>query len=144
MPFVLARFVRATTRLPDPSLRNNPDLKYPPVINRPLDVDEGERIQVARFELRGYTDREELGISREELEALLAQKQSERPDGFTVGHLQEVAVEVTRYYRSKGLILAQAFVPVQTVSDGVVEIEVMEGRLGEVLTEGTEFLPANC
>ena len=60
---------------------------------------------------------------------------AERPEGFTVGRLQEVADDVTRYYRDKGLILAQAFVPVQTVDEGIVHIQIMEGVLGRVVTE---------
>jgi hemolysin activation/secretion protein len=127
----------------DPVARPTPPaaatFEVPPVINRPLDVDEGERIEVAAFALKGFTDRPELGINRADVEALLEESRLARPDGFTVGHLQEVAVAVTRYYREKGLILAQAFVPVQTVDDGQVDIEIMEGRLGQVLTEGNEY-----
>jgi len=113
--------------------------QVPPAVERPLDVDEGERIQVARFELQGFVERDALGIDRAEIEALLAEQRAARPEGFTVGHLQEVARALTQYYRSKGLILAQAFVPVQTVEDGAVTIEVMEGRLGDVVAEGNEY-----
>ena len=50
--------------------------------------------------------------------------------------MQEVADQVTIYYREKGLILAQAVVPIQTVDEGMVIIEVFEGRLGRVMVEG--------
>ena len=62
-----------------------------------------------------------------------------RPDGFTVGRLQEVADQITAYYREHSLILAQAFVPVQAIEDGVVKIQVMEGLLGRVVIEGNEM-----
>ena len=46
------------------------------------------------------------------------------------------------YYREHGLILAQAFVPVQEVDDGEVTIQVLEGLLGRVVTEGNELYQA--
>ncbi len=113
-------------------------ITVPPVADRPLDIDEGDRIVVTRFELVGAEDRPEFGVSVEEIQALLEQKRGERADGFTVGRLTDVSSEVTRYYRAKGLILAQAFIPVQDVQDGVVKVQVLEGRLGRVLVEGNK------
>lgn len=109
--------------------------EIPPVIDRPLEVDEGPRIVVERFELRNAVDRSQLGIRIAELDALLEGIRLERPEGFTVGQLEQVAEEVTRYYRTRELILAQVVLPVQTVRDGVVTLEVLEGLLGRVLVE---------
>ncbi len=47
--------------------------------------------------------------------------------------LEKLAQEITQLYRDRGYFLAQAVVPVQTVRDGVVEISIIEGRLGRVL-----------
>ena len=52
--------------------------------------------------------------------------------------MQEIAAAVTQYYRSAGFVLAQAFIPAQEVVDGIVVIEVLEGNLGNVLTEGNK------
>ena len=46
--------------------------------------------------------------------------------------LEKLAASVTARYRERGFFLAQAIVPVQTVQGGVVEISVIEGRLGKV------------
>lgn len=62
----------------------------------------------------------------------------ERNQGLTIGQLQLVADEVTRYYRDKGFFLARAVIPAQEVVDGVVVIRVLEGRLGDVRAEGNE------
>ncbi len=113
-------------------------MEIPPVVDRPLDIDEGEKLRVSAFRLKGVVDQPAYGISRAEIQAVLDSKLAAHPQGFSVGRLQEVADGVTRYYRNKGLILAQAFVPVQTVENGVVTIEVLEGRLGRVLAEGNE------
>ncbi len=116
--------------------------EVPPVVDRPLDIDDGEKIAVSRFVMTGVTDRPEFDIVASEVQALADARLGERADGFTVGRLQEVADEVTRYYREHGLILAQAFVPVQAVENGEVKIQVMEGLLGRVVTEGNEVYQA--
>lgn len=114
----------------------------PPVVDRPLDIDEGERIAVNRFLVEGAQDRPEHDITIAAVQALVDERLAARPDGFTVGRLQEVADELTKYYRDHGLILAQAFIPVQSVEDGAVRIQVMEGLLGRVVTEGNDMYAA--
>ncbi len=112
-------------------------LDVPPVIDRPFEIDEGPKVAVSRFNLPEAVDMPDYGISLTELQSLLQEQINAKPEGFTVGQLQEVADEVTLYYRGKGLILAQAVVPVQTVEGGEVTIQVFPGRLGRVLAEGS-------
>ena len=112
--------------------------KVPKVVERPLDIDAGPKVQVTKFNLVGVVDRPAQKISISDVQELVDQKLAARPEGFTVGRLQEVATSVTQYYRKHGLILAQAFVPVQEVKDGVVNIRVMEGKLGRVVFEGNK------
>ncbi|MDM0044910.1 ShlB/FhaC/HecB family hemolysin secretion/activation protein [Variovorax dokdonensis] len=50
----------------------------------------------------------------------------------TLTDLQTMAGAITQIYRDRGYFLAQALVPVQKVEGGVVEISVIEGRLGQV------------
>jgi len=50
----------------------------------------------------------------------------------TLADLEALAQAITALYRERGYFLAQAVVPVQTVRDGVVEISIIEGRLGKV------------
>lgn len=120
-----------------------PLFEVPPVADRPLEIDEGEKIAVSKFVVDGAQDRPEFDIELSDVQGILDQALAARADGFTVGRLQEVADEVTKYYREHGLILAQAFVPVQTVEDGAVRIQVMEGLLGRVVTEGNELYNAD-
>ncbi|OOG55620.1 hypothetical protein B0E48_13395 [Rhodanobacter sp. C03] len=53
----------------------------------------------------------------------------------TLADLDELAKRVTMLYHKAGFIFATALVPVQEVKDGVVEISVIEGRLGEMKVE---------
>jgi hemolysin activation/secretion protein len=116
--------------------------EVPAVVDRPLEIDDGEKIVVSRFVVEGAADRPEFEIAAADVQAIVDAKIGGRPDGFTVGRLQEVADEVTTYYREHGLILAQAFVPVQAVEEGAVKIQVLEGLLGRVVTEGNEMYDA--
>ena len=113
--------------------------QVPALVERPLEIDDGETVEVTRFVLEGVIDRPDHDIAVAEVQALVDAKLVERPAGFTVGRLQEVADSVTRYYRDRGLILAQAFVPVQSVEGGEVKVQVMEGLLGNVVTEGNKM-----
>ena len=50
----------------------------------------------------------------------------------TLGDLEALAQAITAQYRARGYFLATAIVPVQAVRDGIVEISIIEGRLGKV------------
>lgn len=114
-------------------------MEVPPVIERPFEVDQGPKVKVENFRLVAARDLPRYGVSLDEIQALLQKQIEQRPEGFTIGQLQEAADVVTRYYREKGLILAQAVVPVQTVAGGTVDIHVYEGKLDRILTEGNEI-----
>lgn len=51
---------------------------------------------------------------------------------LTIEELNGAADQVRRHYRDKGWFLAQAYVPAQTATDGVVDIAVLEGRIGKL------------
>ena len=111
-------------------------MEIPAVIDRPFEIDEGPTIVVQQFRLLDAKDLPKYDVSLLELQDVLEKFKQTRPEGFTIGQMQEAADEVTRYYREKGLILAQAVVPVQVVQSGIVDIQVFEGRLGRVVAEG--------
>ena len=104
-------------------------LDVPAVIDRPFDVDEGDAVVVREFRLLDAEDLPEHDISVDEVNALLEEQKALRPEGFTIGQLQGVAEAVTDHYRQRGLILAQAVVPVQTVIGGIVDIQIYVGKL---------------
>ncbi len=165
-------------------------LEIPKVIDRPLGADEGERVKVTEFTLKGVQTLEEYGIREEDIAFIaeanrvrrqrldeedtggfttdevdgiaefirrLVEEPTQRPTsselwklvfklrnsewsrGLTIGQIQEIADEITRYYRQHGLILATAFIPAQDVTEGKVVIEVLEGRLGDARTESNSM-----
>lgn len=58
--------------------------------------------------------------------------------GLTYADLEEIAAELTRYYRQQGLFLAQVQIPAQEVKDGIVTLTVQEGILGQVEVHDNE------
>ena len=111
-----------------------------------VDVDdngftEAERKRISDV-VRGLVDAEDAEAHMAELDELvkgLREQRFRRLAGMTIGQIQEVAAAVTQRYRSAGFILAQAIIPAQEVDDGVVIVEVIEGKLGAVVFQGNEM-----
>ncbi len=104
-----------------------------------------EKFAVRRIVLVGAN--EHPGIDLAELNRLVERMRrasvGDEPVGLverflSLQRLGEIAGVVTRYYRDRGLILAQAFVPAQTIEDGRVVIQVLEGVLSGVTVEGAK------
>ena len=102
---------------------------------------EAERKRISNV-MREVIDAEDPEAKMAEVRSLvegLRDQRFRRRAGMTIGQIQEVAAAVTERYRGAGFILAQAFVPAQEVKDGVVFIEVFEGKLGAVVFQGNEM-----
>ncbi len=82
------------------------------------------QVRVSGFRISGLT-----AIPEEEIKAVLVPF-----TGKVLGlaQLEAAADAVTRLYRSRGFFLARAYLPQQDIRDGIVEIAVLEGRLGQV------------
>lgn len=81
------------------------------------------------------------GYDQEDLVNLvrLTQQQEFERGWITIEQLDAIALSVTEYYREHGFILATAFVPAQEVTDGVVSLAVLEGRLGDVTVSNNDI-----
>lgn len=117
-------------------------MQIPAVIDRPFEVEQGPRVIVSQFRFPDARDLPSADLRMADVQQLVDGLRDKRPEGFTIGELQEVADQVTKFYRQKGLILAQAVLPVQQVQEGTIDIQIFEGRLGRVLTEGNEIYDA--
>lgn len=65
-------------------------------------------------------------------------REQRRSRGVTLGMLENVADEITKFYREKGFILAKAYLPEQKVRDGVVVLTLLLGELGEVAIQNNK------
>lgn len=86
---------------------------------------------IGRF-LREMIERK--GWDKDDLDNLvkMINRQTFERGWITIEQIDSIAQSVTDYYREHGFILATAFVPEQEVSDGVIHLKVLEGRLGSV------------
>ncbi|NML48471.1 ShlB/FhaC/HecB family hemolysin secretion/activation protein [Ramlibacter sp. G-1-2-2] len=50
--------------------------------------------------------------------------------------LEDLAARISRFYRAHGYTVAHAYIPQQDVTDGTVEIAVIEGRYGAITIQG--------
>lgn len=130
-----------------PSTRGGREI--PPVIDRPFDPESGNRILVKGFIVEGVTPNFGLDLTKENVQAAadaaFMKESGGAPEArMTVGHMVRVSDAVTTFYRSKGYIVARAFLPVQTVgADSIVRIQVLEGKITEVVVENVKKYDAN-
>jgi len=61
---------------------------------------------------------------------------------MTLAELKKTAGLITKHYRDQGFGLAWAYIPVQDVKNGVVEIAVVEGRVDKILVTGNNYYSA--
>ncbi|WP_175541779.1 ShlB/FhaC/HecB family hemolysin secretion/activation protein [Polaromonas sp. YR568] len=116
-----------------PGMSNPAPSETPAVIERPADertppvADSGVRITVRQFEFSGNDS-----IDAQTLAAELGDFTG-REIGFDA--LADAAARITRFYRSRGYLVARANLPAQDIAGGTVKLEIREGRLGTVTVE---------
>ncbi|MBN3839081.1 ShlB/FhaC/HecB family hemolysin secretion/activation protein [Burkholderia sp. Ac-20349] len=102
-----------------------PEIALPasPTGNEPA-ADAGPRVHVRAFELEGNRLLDSAPLQHE-LADLVGQEL-----GFD--ELRQAAARITAYYRSRGYVLARAYLPAQDIEQDVVRIAVVEGRYGAI------------
>lgn len=123
---------------PEPSpLRNSPapSTPLPPSTPQaPGAVPADTKIQVKGFRFVGNT-----ALSSPELLAAITQAFSQKKitlnQPLSVSDLNLASQVITQLYISKGYATSGAYIPAQTISDGIVEIRILEGRLGDLTVE---------
>ena len=94
----------------------------------------GLKVTVTRFKISGNTIFSE-DVLLPTVKEFVGKEQN-------IDGLNDAATKVRAYYRERGYFLSQAYLPQQEVRDGVVEIAVIEARLGKVnidIKEGTRL-----
>ena len=86
-----------------------------------------------RFEVREIQFTPSEILSAEELESIARQYRGRR---LNMADLQELAERVNALYRAKGVVTARAVIPPQEISEGVVRVRLVEGRVGRLRIDG--------
>jgi hemolysin activation/secretion protein len=96
----------------------------------------GPQASVTRIDLTGNQ-----AFSTEQLLARLGDYQGK---SYDLAGMQDLANQLTRYYRDAGYPFARVYLPAQGLENGVLRLQVVEGRYGEVKTEGDATLAARA
>ena len=97
------------------------DVQTPPAT---LTLPGGAQVQLQAISLRGHSV-----LTEAELLAALGPVVGQ---SFDLAGLRALAERISAYYHSRGFPFARAFLPPQTLSDGRLLIEIVEGRYGQV------------
>jgi hemolysin activation/secretion protein len=89
------------------------------------------------FVLRGVTLDKSQFLSPQELDAITAKYIGTRVD---IAGVQRMVKEINDLYAQKGIVTASAYLPPQKLKDGIVEVKIVEGRLGKITVTGANAL----
>lgn len=103
--------------------------KYAPAM---ADDKSGKTVSVKAFKITGVTH-----MDVNKLQALTASYTNKE---LTFAQFQEAASIITRAYREAGYFVARAYIPVQSMQEGVAEIAIIEGRYGEFNVNNSSLL----
>lgn len=100
-------------------------------------IKDEQKILVKAFQIRGATI-----IDEPTLNAIIAPYQNKE---LTMSEIQAAADAITAAYREKGYLTSNAFIPAQDIKDGIVLIQITEGKTGAITITGnqnysTEFI----
>ncbi|MBD1926612.1 ShlB/FhaC/HecB family hemolysin secretion/activation protein [Trichocoleus sp. FACHB-90] len=125
---------------PVPTPEPLPQESPPPVLTptptpTPTTAPASDSLQVNKIQVLGSTifDQDELNAITQKVEGRVV----------TLEELRNVADAITQLYLNQGYITSRAILVDQAVSDGVVQIRVIEGTLEEIRVEGTRRLNPN-
>ncbi|MFZ4859533.1 MAG: ShlB/FhaC/HecB family hemolysin secretion/activation protein [Desulfuromonadaceae bacterium] len=88
------------------------------------------KILVKKFRITGNTL-----LSNSELATVVAPGEGKE---LTVEDIRTIADLITAKYRDAGYLIANAYVPVQSIIDGTVLIKVVEGKIGDISVTGNK------
>lgn len=115
-----------------PAPREAPEPEIIQQETRPLDLPRGETLMVREFRLEGAEF-----IPEAELQAELAPYQGR---ALSMAEIQEAAARLTALYRSRGYLMARAYVPRQDASTGVLTIRIIVGKYGKLMLDNQSLV----
>lgn len=109
-----------------------------PVIEKkeemPKEAIDGKKILIRQIKLTGVTL-----IKEQTLKTILSKYEGKE---LTLSEMNQIAENITAKYRKQGYIIAYAYIPPQEIKDGILEIRVMEGKIGEITIIGNKSYSA--
>jgi hemolysin activation/secretion protein len=89
-------------------------------------------ISVKRFDTSKLNDLEEYGVYKSDLEEIIKNDQKENNNRYTVDRLENLAEQLSFYYKKKGLILTKVFFPPQNLKKQSLYLDIVMGEIEQV------------
>ena len=96
-----------------------------------LDIGNNERAWIDTIQLVGNTT-----LSMKEIQAIIAPYEHRE---LMMREIRELCMKLQQAYVSAGYFLARVFPPVQEIAEGMLTLEVLEGRLGTISIQGEKY-----
>lgn len=106
-----------------PSPKTPQDIGIPKSSLLPSEETAGPKFYLERFKFTGNSI-----VPSSDLAALVAEYVGK---ALSLNDLNQAAAVITSHYRKAGYFLAQAYIPKQDVVKGTVQIDILEGRIGQ-------------
>ncbi len=95
---------------------------------------ESEKVRITTISVAGVTL-----FPESDIRAIVSPYENQ---DFSVRMMQKAADLITALYRKKGYVTSRAYLPPQKIEGGVLEIRVLEGRMGNVEVKGNRYFKA--
>lgn len=106
-----------------------PEVK--PMAKPELKVESGKKVKVEKFLISGNKS-----VSTDELLAAIEKYKGKE---LSINQLLEIADILTRKYWEKGYVTSFAYIPVQKLERGILEIEIVEGSIGDIIVKNNKY-----
>ena len=110
--------------------QNSRNTPVPPVAVEPIAKVEASKesaltIKIQQIRITGQDVTNESGI--------VGLVQGNMGREVSLAEIQNITREITQYYRSRGYLVARAYLPAQEIKDGVIDIGVLLGHYGKII-----------
>ena len=98
-------------------------------------VEEGSRVLVKTIEVKDSTL-----VSKEVIDKIITQYEGKE---LSLREMQKICDLITDEYRKRGRVTSRAYLPPQTIKNGLLLIFVIEGKVGNVEVKGNKYFSSN-
>lgn len=97
----------------------------------PALAESAQKVWVKKITVSGIT-----AVAQKEVNAIIAKYENQE---LTLTDMNKVAGLITDIYRQKGYITSRAYLPPQNITEGLLEIKIVEGVVGDIEIKGNRY-----
>jgi hemolysin activation/secretion protein len=94
------------------------------------EVVDGKKVFIRQINVEGATL-----IKEQTIQAIISKYENKE---LTLSEIEQISDEITSAYNKQGYILVRAYIPPQEIKDGILEVKVIEGKIGRIIVTGNK------